>query len=448
MTGISDPNGWPNVALYRDGATADYCWGGITNPWPTFIYNCVPSGTSGTHNLVFTVQPSGRSRYSCTPTQNFTTQNITPSNLQVSGVPACASGPFNVTLSWTNTNSTLWADISTNGFASYSNKNVSNQTSTAAPAGFNPGLTLNPNTTYQWRLWNGSVHTVGPSFIAPFCPGNILGRLWKDDNGNGVWDGGEQLIRNSAAACGGYTSDNAWVNFAGPWSGTKLPNLCNPDPYYDTGAIPPGSYTVDPIAPAGWIKPAAITVNLTAGVSEHRWFGLIPPPPCTNTSPGTNQLTGCLWDGVNFNTPDGNAPDGVSLPSPVPDTIYALNQDWGTGQPNSFVGADTFSARWRGNFTFKAGTYTFYAGADDGVRVRIDGVTVLDDWRDTGYFERSFSRSFATAGVHLVEIDYYENGGDARASLRWSYTLPVQSWIQTIGGDVHSNTRINTPGGP
>ncbi|MBI3109878.1 hypothetical protein HYZ06_02445 [Candidatus Daviesbacteria bacterium] len=447
MTGISDPNGWPNVALYRDGGTADYCWGGITNPWPTFIYNCVPSGTSGTHNLAFTVQPSGRSRYSCTPTQNFTTQNITPSNLQVSGVPACASGPFNVTLSWTNTNSTLWADISTNGFASYSNKNVSNQTSTAAPAGFNPGLTLNPNTTYQWRLWNGSVHTVGPSFIAPFCvpspptlnapscpaPGTTASISWNASSGATYY-----MLRADDQTANGWN---------GQCNGNQNPgDVCE-----DIAATSKNFASIANHTYSWWVH-ACNSSGCSAPTSGTNFTCTPPPPPpCTNTSPGTNQLTGCLWDGVNFNTPDGNAPDGVSLPSPVPDTIYALNQDWGTGQPNSFVGADTFSARWRGNFTFKAGTYTFYAGADDGVRVRIDGVTVLDDWRDTSYFERSFSRSFPTAGIHLVEIDYYENGGQARATLRWTYTPPpppLSPWIQVIDGDVHSDTAINAPGGP
>jgi hypothetical protein len=134
-----------------------------------------------------------------------------------------------------------------------------------------------------------------------------------------------------------------------------------------------------------------------------------------------------LWDGINFNTPNGQAPNGAIQSVPVadnPSTVQVLDSDWGSGQASSSVGSDTFSARWKGNFTFKAGTYTFFAGADDGVRLRVDGVTIIDSWIDSGYFERSAQRTFATQGVHNIEMDYYENGGGARASLRWTFSAP------------------------
>ncbi|MDD5416057.1 MAG: PA14 domain-containing protein [Candidatus Daviesbacteria bacterium] len=164
---------------------------------------------------------------------------------------------------------------------------------------------------------------------------------------------------------------------------------------------------------------------------------------CGNTpSPGTNQLTGNLWDGTNFNTPDGGAPSGPSLSAPVPDTATALDQNWGTGAPNSTVGSDTFSGRWQGNFTFKAGTYTFYAGADDGVRLKIDGVTRINSWVDTGYTERSYTQIFSSQAKHLIELEYYENGGDARVSLRWSHAAFACS------GDTCTDCLISKQGDP
>lgn len=141
---------------------------------------------------------------------------------------------------------------------------------------------------------------------------------------------------------------------------------------------------------------------------------------------GQNQLTGCLYDGKDFDKQDGQAPAGTILSSPVPDRAEALLQDWGLREPNEIVGGDEFSARWMGQFNFKKGAYKFFAGADDGVRVKIDRAVVLDDWKDTSYREREFKHTFEEERQHLVEIEYYENKGAAKVGLRWEYqeTLP------------------------
>jgi hypothetical protein len=53
----------------------------------------------------------------------------------------------------------------------------------------------------------------------------------------------------------------------------------------------------------------------------------------------------------------------------------------GPGSPAG-VGPDNFSARWTGSFDFAtAGTYTFNAVSDDGIRVWVDGALLIDQWR-------------------------------------------------------------------
>jgi hypothetical protein len=91
--------------------------------------------------------------------------------------------------------------------------------------------------------------------------------------------------------------------------------------------------------------------------------------------------------------------------------------DWGSGGPSG-TAPDTFSIRWQGNFTFNAETYTFTVGADDGVRLKIDGVTHIDDWTDHAYRETSKTVTL-TGTTHLIEVEYYENGGEARVEVRW-----------------------------
>ena len=97
----------------------------------------------------------------------------------------------------------------------------------------------------------------------------------------------------------------------------------------------------------------------------------------------------------------------------------SIDLDWGGGSPGTDVPVDDFSARWTRSVTFAAGTYTFVAGSDDGVRVSIDGVLVIDTWTDRSYATTSATRTL-TAGTHTIVMEYYERGGQARASLTWS----------------------------
>jgi hypothetical protein len=96
----------------------------------------------------------------------------------------------------------------------------------------------------------------------------------------------------------------------------------------------------------------------------------------------------------------------------------SINYDWGTGSPGTGVGVDNFSVRWTGRFSFNAGSYTFVAVADDGVRVWVDGSLIIDAWRDQGATEYRATRTL-TAGEHEVKVEYYENGGGAVARVRW-----------------------------
>ena len=150
-----------------------------------------------------------------------------------------------------------------------------------------------------------------------------------------------------------------------------------------------------------------------------------PPPPIADPNAvGTNQFVGCLWDGVNFNTLVDKAPDGPIQTSPVAPTSTALNFDWGMGKPSPLVEADTFSARWKGKFTFAPGTYTFTGGSDDGIRVRFDGVTKLDKWTDRSYTTNNFSQTFATQTTVLIEVDFYDNGEEAIVTFGWASVAP------------------------
>lgn len=103
---------------------------------------------------------------------------------------------------------------------------------------------------------------------------------------------------------------------------------------------------------------------------------------------------------------------------------YPLDYNWSLASPYStafganVLGNDYWSARWQGEFPFEGGNIVFRAIADDGVRVYLDGLLVLDHWRD-GYKDVS-NRVFSVGpGQHTVVIEYYERTGNASVRVWW-----------------------------
>ncbi|MDF3065844.1 MAG: hypothetical protein K0R38_1445 [Polyangiaceae bacterium] len=106
--------------------------------------------------------------------------------------------------------------------------------------------------------------------------------------------------------------------------------------------------------------------------------------------------------------------------SPLTRIDPIIDFDWGNGSPDPSIGADTFSARWTGEIKADfAQTYTFRTTSDDGVRLTIDGVAVIDQFTDHGPTAHNGEIAL-TIGWHDIVVEYYENGGGAQLELGWS----------------------------
>jgi len=95
-----------------------------------------------------------------------------------------------------------------------------------------------------------------------------------------------------------------------------------------------------------------------------------------------------------------------------------VNYDWGTGSPDSVVNVDRFSALWTRTVNFEAGTYRFAATSDDGVRVYVDDVRIINGWFDHGPRAFSATRQL-TAGPHLLRVYYYDSRGAAQVNFSY-----------------------------
>lgn len=91
--------------------------------------------------------------------------------------------------------------------------------------------------------------------------------------------------------------------------------------------------------------------------------------------------------------------------------------DWGTGSPGPGVNADNFSVRWTRTVRLDwTGNYRFYSNSDDGMRVWVDDLLIVDNWRDKpeGWVTADV---YLATGEHRIKVEYYERAGMAVAKL-------------------------------
>lgn len=102
-----------------------------------------------------------------------------------------------------------------------------------------------------------------------------------------------------------------------------------------------------------------------------------------------------------------------------------INNNWATGNPVANISVDNFSVRWEG--TIKApltGTYTFSVTADDGVRLWVNNVQLINKWIDQSATTYTATIVLTAGQAYPIKMEYYERGGQAVAKLAW--TIPGQ----------------------
>ena len=102
-------------------------------------------------------------------------------------------------------------------------------------------------------------------------------------------------------------------------------------------------------------------------------------------------------------------------------TDAAVDFDWGTGAPAAGVSTNTFSVRWTGVIQPRySETYTLYTISDDGVRVWVDGVLLINNWTNHVATENSATVMLEPWRRHTIRVEYYDDQGSARIQLLWS----------------------------
>lgn len=123
----------------------------------------------------------------------------------------------------------------------------------------------------------------------------------------------------------------------------------------------------------------------------------------------------------------------------------SINFDWGGGSPATEIFTDDFSAQWTQTANLPAGTYRFSATADDGMRVWIDNVMIIDAWFDSQV--RTITADvYLGAGNHSIVVQYYEAGGMAVAKMNYALvggTTPPPAGNQAWYNEYFANTNLS-----
>jgi len=137
-------------------------------------------------------------------------------------------------------------------------------------------------------------------------------------------------------------------------------------------------------------------------------------------------LAGCGWDVAWASWRDGADPrasgakawrEFVSANAALRAKVDTLTDPWGGGsEARAAAGETRMGLIANARVQLPAGRYVLRAVSDDGVRVRVDGKRVLENW--TWHTETADEATLElAAGEHLFEVDYFQYDGGAVLTL-------------------------------
>jgi len=106
--------------------------------------------------------------------------------------------------------------------------------------------------------------------------------------------------------------------------------------------------------------------------------------------------------------------------TPITRVDATVNFDWDRSAPLEGIPADNFSVRWTGFVQPNTSeTVRFYALADDGVRLWVNNVRLVNRWYNNAG-EGSATLTLVGGEKYAIRMEYFERSRRARARLSWS----------------------------
>lgn len=244
---------------------------------------------------------------------------------------------------------------------------------------------------------------------------NLVGGIWIGINdaaseGTFVWSNGEAVSYSnwSGGEPNDYSigEDYSEMNSSGKWNDL-------PETYLRKYVIEfEGALVTQTTGfPSGSAFPVGITTNTFAAIDNagNTTTQSFTVSVADVTPPKISALRADYYDGINFDT--------------YKETLDfdELNYDWAYGAPeSSLVGSDDFSIRFQGSVqAVDAGTYTFSTTSDDGVRLLVNGDTIINNWTLHGSTVNTGDVTLSAGQIVPIVLEYYEHTGEAIVKLQW-----------------------------
>ena len=218
---------------------------------------------------------------------------------------------------------------------------------------------------------------------------------------------------NNPQNIGTITADSG-KRLGGTLSGIDIPTLRDvwaTAPYFHLGSAATIRAAIE--AHAGLAASASELNQLAQYVAEiGGQEASAPGQPPPSPPPGPNTGTGLAGKYFNNKTLTG---------APVLLRTEAVNFGWSANSPGPGVNANNFSVRWTGRVeATSTGNFTFQTTSNDGIRLWINGVLVVDNWTNHATVTNNSPVITLTKNVrYTVTMEFYDNTGAAVARLKW-----------------------------
>jgi hypothetical protein len=239
-------------------------------------------------------------------------------------------------------------------------------------------------------------------------------------------DDGSRLYINNTLVVNNW-SDHQAAEVSGSIALTRGTKYTITVEYYEAGA--------DALCQLYWSTPTVFTKQVVPQTQLYNSY-VVPTVAPTNAPGNGDGLAGSYYQGT--------ALSGTALLSRVDPTV---NFAWGTGSFMSGGPSDSFSARWTGQVQARSSeTYTFYLNHDDGARMWVNNVQVINNWTDHAAIEDSGTIALTMGNKYTITVEFYESTGDATCQLSWATTTIAKQVIPQ--SQLYSSVTSATPTPP
>lgn len=141
-------------------------------------------------------------------------------------------------------------------------------------------------------------------------------------------------------------------------------------------------------------------------------------PPITPTT-GTNGLLGSYYSNLTLTG------------TPLTQIDPTINMNWPSGTaPSTGLPTSSYSVRWTGSVTpLYTERYNFFITSDDGMRLLINGRSVVDQWYDHSQLTAKGWVDMVAGTSYLLTVEYYNHTAGGVAKLEWESNHQVRQIV-------------------